>query len=97
MKLLFFLLCGGLICFIILMIWAEAYTYSDPKEDVVFTYPDEPLLQHDKLHGNPEDEHDPSHLDLDKSLKIINLRSKLRKIESEKNDIDLDYSSESGK
>jgi hypothetical protein len=96
MKLLFFLIAGGLVCFIVLMIWVDKYVYHDPEEDTNYTYPD-PFCEHDKLHGDPEiDEHDPRNLDLDKMLKVINLRNKLKKIESEKNDVDLNYQNKSG-
>jgi hypothetical protein len=61
-------------------------------------------LDFDKSHGTPdldcgiyEDEHSPSQLDFDKSLKSAILRTKLKKIESEKNDVDLNYQDETGR
>jgi hypothetical protein len=71
MKLLFFLIAGGLVCYIILLIFTNRYT--DPPSGTKYTYPDD-----------PDDEFSPEQLDLDKTLKICNLRSKLKKIEKEK-------------
>jgi hypothetical protein len=84
MKLLLFIIVGGFACFIFLMIWAETFTYKDPDEGTTFTCPDKPLHQHDKMHGDPDNEYDASNLDLEKTLKTIKLREKLRKIEKEK-------------
>jgi hypothetical protein len=75
--------------------WLKKNTYHDPKENTAFYY-------HDISHGTPdlgiyEDEHSPSQLDFDKSLKSAILRTKLKKIESEKNDVDLNYQNESGR
>jgi hypothetical protein len=72
--------------------WITKNCYTDPPNQTFFI--------HERLHGDPEkevDEHSPEHIDLDKSLKIINLRNKLKKIESEKNDVDLNYQDESGR
>jgi hypothetical protein len=93
MKLLLLFIAGGLVSFIILMIFTNRYV--DPPNGTNYVYPD-PFCEHDKLHGDPDNEFSPDQIDLDKTLKVIKLRSKLKKIESEKNDVGIDYQNENG-
>jgi hypothetical protein len=70
--------------------WLTKNCYTNPIEDTFFI--------HERLHGDPEkevDEHDPSNLDLDKSLKMSKLQSQLR--ETEIDDVNLDYQNPTGK
>jgi hypothetical protein len=80
-----------IVAFFLISRWLKKSTYHDP--------PNGTLYDHDKMHGDPEvdelDEHDPRNLDLDKTLKNIKLRNKLKKIE--KNDVDIDYLNPEGK
>ena len=70
--------------------WITKNCYHDPPNNTFYI--------HERLHGDPEiDEHSPENLDFDKSLKSVILRNKLKKIESEKNDVDINYQDENGR
>jgi hypothetical protein len=80
-----------IVAFFLISRWLKKNVYHDPENGTHFDY-------HEKLHGDPEkevDEHSPQQLDLDKTLKIVKLRKKLKKIE--KNDVDLNYQDENGR
>jgi hypothetical protein len=67
---------------------------QEPEEGTVINYPEEEMFQE-----NDTDEFSPDNIISDQTIKIVNLRYKLKKIEKEKqqNDVDLDYSREDGK
>jgi len=66
--------------------------YKEPEDGTVITYPDKPMFME-----NDTDDFSPENLDIDKTLKVLALRKKLKNIESKRNDVNIDYTREDGK
>ena len=54
--------------------------YEDPVDGTVITYPDEEQI----FSEFETDEHSPENLDIDKAIKTVSLRNKLKDIEEER-------------
>jgi hypothetical protein len=54
----------------------------EPPEGTVITYPDEGMF----MENDYIDEYSPEQLELDETLKVLNLRKKLEQIEKERNE-----------